>query len=220
MTARITYVLMPLLILPIFCPSRVFAAPADEMGVFILESIETEENEMELETVDMFWADEIEIAEESGEVYDEVPGEDVYDTETSEVGSEMMPFLLEIEDDSDLASENAPVETDAFPELVLSGFEETEALLNASSSVVDSGMIGGSVSWELTGKPSSLTLTVRGEGALKGQPWRDYRDQIVKVVIEDGITGIGQEAFYFCTKLKDITIPDSVRYIENRVFYE
>ena len=60
---------------------------------------------------------------------------------------------------------------------------------------------------------------IRGEGKIKGQPWRNYRDQIVKVVIEDGITGIGEEAFYFCTKLREISIPDTVTEMEVRIFY-
>ncbi|MBQ1432065.1 MAG: leucine-rich repeat domain-containing protein, partial [Ruminococcus sp.] len=43
-----------------------------------------------------------------------------------------------------------------------------------------------------------------------GSPWES---NIKKVVIENGVTNIGESAFYGCENLTDITIPDSVRSI-------
>ena len=41
-------------------------------------------------------------------------------------------------------------------------------------------------------------------------PWVDRRYGIKKVVIEDGVTNIGDYAFYDCTNLASVTIPNSV----------
>ena len=41
-----------------------------------------------------------------------------------------------------------------------------------------------------------------------------------KVVIPDTVTGIGENAFRWCSDLKKVTIPDSVTYIESFAFFE
>ena len=59
------------------------------------------------------------------------------------------------------------------------------------------------------------TLTISGEGAMldfnsEGSPWYGRRNLINAVIIEQGITNIGDDAFRFCTGLTTITIPNSV----------
>lgn len=68
-------------------------------------------------------------------------------------------------------------------------------------------------------------LTIRGEGMMpiyegpsgseadseKLPPWYEARDDIKKVVIEKGITSIGDLAFLKCKNLTEIEIPDSVK---------
>ena len=44
-------------------------------------------------------------------------------------------------------------------------------------------------------------------------PWFNDRGKINKVVIKDGVTNIGDFAFYDCTSLTSITIPNSVKSI-------
>ena len=49
-------------------------------------------------------------------------------------------------------------------------------------------------------------LTISGSGAMQNyngsnMPWQLYRDYIKTVVIEDGITSIGNYAFYNCNNL-------------------
>ena len=60
----------------------------------------------------------------------------------------------------------------------------------------------------------TLTLTgsgVIGEFAWDGryQPWKDFRDQIKKVVIGEGITTIGSGAFAYCKKIESVKLPTS-----------
>ena len=72
------------------------------------------------------------------------------------------------------------------------------------------------------------TLTISGTGAMKDYDYDDNSDNrspvcdnqnITKVVIEDGVTSIGNYAFFYCTGLTSITIPDSVTSIRDSVFY-
>lgn len=91
---------------------------------------------------------------------------------------------------------------------------------------VASGTIGETLSWTLD---SAGTLTISGEGEMPnfswdfentpmGHPWYDYRELIRKVVIEEGITRIGECAFYRHIKLTDVEIPASVTVIGNYAF--
>ena len=67
-------------------------------------------------------------------------------------------------------------------------------------------------SWKL----EDGVLTISGEGAMENyakavkQPWYEKRTQITSVVVKDGITEIGDFAFYGLTNLKEISIADSV----------
>ena len=50
-------------------------------------------------------------------------------------------------------------------------------------------------------------------------PWNSRRDEIKKVVIDNGVTNIGENAFCSCPNLASITIPNSVTSIGNAAFY-
>ena len=68
-------------------------------------------------------------------------------------------------------------------------------------------------------------LTISGKGAIedykshKDTPWCSYRDEIETIIIEDGITKIGKNAFYGCKNLKKVTIGDSVECIGENAFW-
>ena len=90
----------------------------------------------------------------------------------------------------------------------------------AAASVIDSGTCGENLTWTLNGDG---TLTVHGEGAMDSftpddVPWRDYREMITKVVIEDGVTSIGSYAFVDCSALREVRIPVSVTNIADHAF--
>ncbi len=88
------------------------------------------------------------------------------------------------------------------------------------SSIIAYGTTSG-LSWTLNVEG---TLKIRGEGDMgyygeeEPAPWTDYTDDILNVVIEDGVTNIGNRAFYECSALTNITIPESVTCIENYAF--
>ncbi|MBR5479140.1 MAG: leucine-rich repeat protein [Clostridia bacterium] len=71
----------------------------------------------------------------------------------------------------------------------------------------------------LTWKFESGTLTISGEGKMARYPWKDYKGQITKVVIEEGVTSICSDAFKDCTALCEIVIPDTVTSIGGYAFY-
>ena len=59
------------------------------------------------------------------------------------------------------------------------------------------------------------TLTITGTGAMpdfadfNDQPWKDVREKIKTVVIETGVTSIGNRAFTGCEALTSVTLPES-----------
>ena len=81
------------------------------------------------------------------------------------------------------------------------------------------GGCGENMMWKLD---KAGVLTISGTGEMNIYPyiykWGEYRDQIEKVVIEDGITSIDSSAFSACWNMTEITIPDSVTIIEGSAF--
>ena len=76
----------------------------------------------------------------------------------------------------------------------------------------------GALTWSI----SNNTLTITGTGAMPDYtttvPWYNYRSSIKSVIINDGITRIGDYAFNHCSSLSSITIPESVTSIGNSAF--
>ena len=73
------------------------------------------------------------------------------------------------------------------------------------------------IHWSLSAEG---VLTVSGEGALPNdtQIWYGCRDKITKVIIETGITRIGNNSFQFCP-ITDIMIAETVTSIGGNAFY-
>ena len=114
-------------------------------------------------------------------------------------------------------------------------------------SAADSGSCGENAKYTRSG--STLKITGKGElndfGLQSGYmgPWIGYRGDIKKIVIGEGITGIGKanfanfkaltsvtlpktltkiskEAFYGCTALTEVVVPDAVASIGDHAFYK
>ncbi len=82
---------------------------------------------------------------------------------------------------------------------------------------VYTGVCGENLTWTL-GK-SSGKLVISGTGPMYdyeynnssvNSPWFAYKDLIKEIIIEDGVTTIGENAFWSCKKLASISIPDTV----------
>lgn len=69
------------------------------------------------------------------------------------------------------------------------------------------------------------TLIVSGKGAIPDMgdrddiAWMPYRNEIREIIIENGVTAVGYEAFAECTELTSVSFPDSVTQIEDRAFF-
>ena len=91
--------------------------------------------------------------------------------------------------------------------------EITDESEDAMADVVYSGRCGENATWTLT---DTGLLTISGSGPMYDDDdnWpvdvRKYPSTIYKVVIEDGITTIGDRAFEDCYDIKSITIPKSI----------
>ena len=94
-------------------------------------------------------------------------------------------------------------------------------LLPLMASADDSGSCGTNVTY--TYVESTHTLTISGNGAMDDYTWDNhpgwysYRSEIVKIVIENGVTSIGNEAFNGCS-LTSITILGNVKSIGSGTF--
>ena len=84
------------------------------------------------------------------------------------------------------------------------------------------GASGDNLLWEYN--PGTGALTITGSGDMydylvaNDVPWKNYKSSITSVVIEDGVTGIGENAFYGCSALTSVTIPSSVTSIGDGAF--
>ena len=85
-----------------------------------------------------------------------------------------------------------------------------------------SGTCGENLTWNL----SNGTLTISGFGTMTDYlnnsssraPWYSSRSSIKSIVIEDGVTSIGDYAFYNCRSLTSVTIGNSVTSIGSSAF--
>ena len=95
-----------------------------------------------------------------------------------------------------------------------------EISASAETTTVSQVWIEGNLTWTLY---EDGTLTISGTGAMKSyrnddSPAVQKKDNVKKVVIEDGLTSIGFTAFYACSSLTSITIPGSVTSMERSAF--
>ncbi|MBQ8928442.1 MAG: leucine-rich repeat protein [Oscillospiraceae bacterium] len=101
-----------------------------------------------------------------------------------------------------------------------------QTVLTAQAEEALSGTCGGHAVWTL----ENGTLTVSGTGDIvcRGwileeegpEGWNGHRGEIERVIIEDGITGIGSTAFAWCNSLTSVSLPDSVTYISSEAFVD
>lgn len=137
----------------------------------------------------------------------------------------------------EIAETTAPTEPETVPETEVveetESTEETETATEpeaklplgsdstayATGTVIASGSCGAdgdNVTYVLT---DDGTLTISGSGAMEDYPlWYDTSIQIKSVIIEQGVTSIGDGAFAYRSSLASATIPNSVTSIGDEAF--
>ena len=87
--------------------------------------------------------------------------------------------------------------------------------------VISFNTIHAEITWNLS---DDGTLTISGTNmpnySTGSTPWYSQRGAIKNVVIENGVTSIGSQAFSSCNSLTSITIPNSVTSIGYCAFYD
>ena len=79
---------------------------------------------------------------------------------------------------------------------------------------------GNGIEWSFSGN----TLTISGKGEMRDftendtPPWHKHKNEIRTVVITDGVTSVGNLAFYKYDNILSVTLPGSVKKIGNYAF--
>ena len=92
--------------------------------------------------------------------------------------------------------------------------------VGAGTLFAESGTCGDNLTWDLT----NGVLTISGTGSMTNwtgdphAPWYADRTSVQSVVINEGVTSIGDAAFFNCTALSTVTVPQSVTRVGDNVF--
>lgn len=164
-------------------------------------------------------------------------------SESSEIADASKPTDEESADNNQSSNNESSESAESTEEDSMDNAESSEDYENEE--VLSSG-VDGNVSWEVRGK----TLVIKGNGAMKDYsledeneaPWRndDFARKATRIVVEEGITTIGEDAFTsmnfekislpktltelksgafsYCDVLQSIVIPDGVSEIGVSVF--
>lgn len=93
---------------------------------------------------------------------------------------------------------------------------------NSAEAATPASGVWGNQNWTLT---SNGTLTISGNGPMTGfsqsskEAWHKYSNDITTVVIENGVTNVGEFAFESC-RMTNVTIPSSITSIEDCAFMQ
>ncbi len=96
-------------------------------------------------------------------------------------------------------------------------------LFKAEAAEVYEGTCGDDLTWSLDAETGELVISGTGRtpdwNSVSDTPWYAQRSKIKNIVIKDGVTGIGAKSFYYMTSITSISIPKSVKYFGEEVFY-
>ena len=81
-----------------------------------------------------------------------------------------------------------------------------------------SGSAGSGLRWALDNETQELVISGFGSVPGSGAPWRDYENNIQSIVIQEGVTGINEFAFYDLTSLTSVSLPSTLTVIGNFAF--
>lgn len=103
----------------------------------------------------------------------------------------------------------------------------TEFIQNPN--IIAEGSCGDRANWQIikngSGSEQSLELIISGEGKTKDYPfefnitpWREYKDRITSIRVDDGIVHLGNTSFKNFSALTDVTLPEGLGVIGSEVF--
>ena len=97
--------------------------------------------------------------------------------------------------------------------------EEGSLTKESADNISESGTIGDMITWDLT---EDGTLTIRGTGDISDYTFSEHLEcqNIKKVVIEEGITSVGNRTFETCGELTSIELPKGITSIGDHAFYK
>lgn len=88
--------------------------------------------------------------------------------------------------------------------------------------IIASGDCGTNLKWVIT---EDGTITISGSGdmlafptTVRNPPWEDYKDNIQHIVIDEGVTSIGEHAFNNCINVKSVRLAESITEIGRFAF--
>ncbi len=94
----------------------------------------------------------------------------------------------------------------------------------ASESVASGncGAQGSNVTWTLLGEAESYTIVISGNGDMADYeaakaPWNNYNSSTKKIIVNAGVTRIGNYAFYCCSAT-ELELPDTLKSIGESAF--
>ncbi len=95
-------------------------------------------------------------------------------------------------------------------------------IVDADNEHIKSGMCGENVRWSFDTTTGIITISGTGDmytyGKAESWGYHRYRNEIKKVIIEEGITSIGSRAFYEAPLSGDLVLPKTLNYIANEAF--
>ena len=103
-------------------------------------------------------------------------------------------------------------------------------LLPMAASADDNGFCGDNTTYSFV--ESTGTLTISGSGDMYGYraenswyyldkgdtPWKSYQEKIINVIIEPNVTSIGRGAFWGCSNMEKVTIPNTIKEMKSCAF--
>ena len=166
------------------------------------------------------------VTAEEGAIEEDTDSEANTDPETENEqgvapGKEPIYADEDVENISEESSDAIAAEEETQPEQIESSEEEETVREDAANGVVKSGTCGSNLTWTLD---ADGTLTISGTGAMKNWTITTYgtsdwkQSDVTSVIIEEGVTSIGNYAFNRCGNLKSVKIANTVRSIGEIAF--
>ena len=150
------------------------------------------------------------------------------ETEETSAPSESVEASLPEETEEPTAESSVPASTEeSIPETSAPASTEEpeaagEAVVSTPATAAVSGSCGTGLSWTLS---DDGTLTISGDGAMNNfstnssAPWFSQRVSVRKIILEEGVTSIGNYAFHGCANAVSVTIPSTVTKLGYNAFH-